>query len=64
MQEYISSPQTVNAFQTPWNMTISVNSKQITGLAGQWLIAPVGAEPYFMDDIDFEAKFLPTIPAG
>jgi hypothetical protein len=58
VQSYTRATQTVEAFQLPWNMTIVVNSKNIAGVAGQWLIIPPpGQEPYFMDDLTFEAQF-------
>ncbi len=57
MQEYTRNVQNVQAFQTRWNMTITVSGRTISGLAGQWLIVPSTGDPYFMDDMDFEAQF-------
>lgn len=58
MQSYTQNVRTVEAFQTPWNMTITVNGKSISGMAGQWLVVPPnGEEPYFLGDIEFSQQF-------
>ncbi len=61
MQEYTRKVQSVQAFQTRWNMTIQLSGKTLSGLAGQWLIVPPSGDPYFMDDMDFEAQFDPAV---
>jgi len=64
MQSYTRTTQTVEAFQLPWPMTITVNGKAISGNAGQWLvIPPAGQDPYFLDDLVFEAQFTVVPPA-
>jgi hypothetical protein len=58
MQEYTRNTLPVQAFQIPWNMTITVNGKQISGLAGEWLvIPPAGNDPYFLDDLTFTVQY-------
>ncbi len=64
MQQYTRSVQTVEAFQARWPMTITVNGKVLSGLAGEWLVIPTGAEPYFMPDVEFEAQFTAVLSAA
>lgn len=57
-QSYTQEARVVTAFQLPWAMTITVNGTAISGIAGQWLVVPPPGEvPYFMNDMDFEAKY-------
>ncbi len=62
MQEYTRNIQNVQAFQTRWNMTITLSGKTLTGLAGQWLVVPPTGDPFFMDDMDFEEQFSIVTP--
>ncbi len=65
MLSYTRSVITVNAWQTPWPMQLTVNGKTISGNAGEWLVIPPNnAEPYFMSDIEFEKQFAVVAPAG
>lgn len=62
LPQYTRATQTVQAFQLPWPMTITVNGTNITGVVGQWLIIPpAGEAPYFLDDIAFEAQFTEVV---
>lgn len=58
LPQYTRASETVQAFQLPWPMTITVNGTNINGVVGQWLIVPApGRTPYFIDDLTFEAQF-------